>query len=77
MACAYLQSPRVSFSYLDANYSGREVGRFPDAFIEHAQKRGGFGELLKGLERRYLRTGGTKARKRQLQSKVVVGRRAS
>ena len=78
MVWAYLQSPGVSFSYIDARYSGREVGQLPGAVIKHesehnklkAQQRSGFGDLLKAIERRYLRTGRTKARKKQLQPAV-------
>lgn len=75
MVWAFLHSAGVQFSYIDAKYSGREAGQLPDAIIEHQSEhnrlkalgRSGFGEMLKSLERRYLRTGRTKASKRQLQ----------
>jgi hypothetical protein len=84
MVWAYVQSAGVSFSYIDARYSGREVGQLVDAVIEHdsehnklkARDRGGLAELLKTLERRYLRTGRTRARKRQLQDAPVVLQRS-
>jgi hypothetical protein len=84
MVWAYLHSTGVQFSYIDARYSGREIGQLPDAVIEHnsehnklkAQKRGGIQEMLRAFERRYLRTGRTRARKRQLQTepRVLGGR---
>ena len=80
MVWAYLHSAGVSFSYIDARFSGREVGQLPGAIVEHesehnklkALTRGGIQGMLKAFERRYLRTGRTKARKQQLQDAPVV-----
>jgi hypothetical protein len=80
MVWSYLQSAGVSFSYIDARYSGREVGQLSGAVIEHesehnklkALTRGGIPEMLKAFERRLLRTGRTRARKQQLQDAPVV-----
>jgi hypothetical protein len=82
MVWAFLHSAGVQFRYIDARYSGREVGQLADAVIVHdsehakikAARRGGIMDALRTFERRWLRTGRTKARKRQLQpdSPVVL-----
>src|SRR5262245_6180750 len=56
MVWAFLHSAGVSFDYIDARYSGREVAQLPGAVIEHAsehqklkaQQRGSLHEILKG-----------------------------
>lgn len=80
MVWAYLLRPDVSFTFIDIRYSGRDVGQVPDAVICHdsehnkinAARCSGLQEMLKGLERRYLRTGRTKALNRQLQQDAPV-----
>jgi hypothetical protein len=75
MVWAFLHATGVQFNYIDARYSGREVGQLADACITHdsehakikAARRGGIMHALRTFERRWLRTGRTKARKRQLQ----------
>jgi hypothetical protein len=79
---AYLRSSGagVEFSFIDARYSGREIGQLADAVIAHdsehakikAARRGGIMDALRTFERRWLRTGRTKARKRQLQPDAPI-----
>ncbi len=70
MAWAYLRCPEVAYSQLDPRYSGREVDAIghPEGVVilhdsAHDPQRGGESVKgwLKALERRYLRTGRTKA----------------
>jgi hypothetical protein len=80
MAWAFLSSVGVDFSYIDQRFSGREVGQLPDAVIVHdsehekarKHQRGGLREVLRDIERRYFRTGRTKARKLQGEMSVLV-----
>jgi hypothetical protein len=68
MAWAYLSSPGIHFDYIDQRFSAREIGRIPDAIIEHDSahdearraSRGRFKTLLREFERRLLRTGRTR-----------------
>jgi hypothetical protein len=79
---AYLRSSGagVEFRFIDARYSGREIGQLAGAVIEHdsehnrlrAKKRNGLQESLKAFERRFLRTGRTRARRRHLQQRPVI-----
>jgi hypothetical protein len=80
MVWAFLRSAgATSFSYLDARYSGREVGEMPGAVIEHesahtklkALERGSVRKLLKAIERPF-RSGRTRAHRQQLQDGPVV-----
>ena len=69
MAWAYLSSPGVHFDYIDQRYSARELGTVPDAVIVHdsahdEQRRAARGPIklaLRAFERRFLRTGRTRA----------------
>ena len=69
MAWAYLSSPGVRFDYIDQAYSGREAGTVPDAVIVHNSAhdelrrpaRGPFKQALRAFERRFLRSGRTRA----------------
>ena len=73
MAWAFLSSPGVAFSYLDQNYSGREITAMPDAIIAHdsahekqrRRERGPFKHLLRAIERPF-RSGRTRAAKVEL-----------
>ena len=84
MAWAYLSSPGIHFDYIDQRYSAREIGRIPDAVIEHDSahdearraSRGRFKTLLREFERRLLRTGRTRqSRLKGEMSVLVVPRR--
>jgi hypothetical protein len=81
MAWAYLVSASVRFRYIDQRYSGREVGTIADAVIAHdsahdEQRRAARGRLklaLRAFERRFLRTGRTRAsRLKGEMSKVLL-----
>jgi hypothetical protein len=80
MAWAFLSSVGVGFTYIDQRFSGREVGQLPNAVIVHdsehekarKRQRGGLREVLRDIERRYFRTGRTKARKLQGEMSVLV-----
>jgi hypothetical protein len=73
-AWAFLASPDVAFSYIPAEFSGREIGQLPGAIIEHssahsrqkAQERSPVMEALRSIERRWLRTGRTAKEKATL-----------
>jgi hypothetical protein len=80
MAWAYLSSPGVHFDYIDQRYSAREIGRIPDAVIEHDSahdeerrtSRGRFKTLLREFERRLLRTGRTRQSRLKGEMSVLV-----
>jgi hypothetical protein len=80
MAWAFLASVGVHFSYIDQRYSGREVGQLPDAVICHDSahekqrkgQRSGFKAALQAIERRYFRTGRTKAGKLKGELSVLI-----
>jgi hypothetical protein len=80
MAWAYLSSPSVHFDYIDQKYSAREVGRIPDAVVEHDSahdeerraSRGSFRNLLRELERRLLRSGRTRQSRLKGEMSVLV-----
>jgi hypothetical protein len=80
MAWAYLSSPGVHFDYIDQKYSAREIGRIPDAVIEHDSahdearraSRGRFQTLLREVERRFLRTGRTRQSRLKGEMSVLV-----
>jgi hypothetical protein len=80
MAWAYLSSPGVHFDYIDQKHSAREIGRIPDAVIEHDSahdeerraSRGRFQNLLRELERRLLRTGRTRQSRLKGEMSVLV-----
>jgi hypothetical protein len=80
LAWAYLRSPGVRFDFIDRDYSGREITHLPDAVIVHdsahskqrQRERSGFKNALRAIERRFFRTGRTRARKRQLQPDAPV-----
>jgi hypothetical protein len=77
-ALAFLSSPDVRFHYIDPAYSGRERYQLPDGVIVHesahsgqkTKERGAFKQLLRNIERRFLRTGGTSREKTAL-SQIV------
>ena len=80
MAWAYLSSPSIHFDYIDQRFSAREIGRIPDAVIEHDSahdeerraSRGRFQNLLRELERRVLRTGRTRQSRLKGEMSVLV-----
>jgi hypothetical protein len=80
MAWAYLSSPGVHFDYLDQTYSAREVGTVADAVIVHDSAhdeerraaRGPIRQALRALERRFLRTGRTRAGRLKGEMSVLV-----
>jgi hypothetical protein len=80
MAWAYLSSPGVRFAYIDQRYSAREVGTVADAVIVHdsahdEQRRAARGvvrQTLRALERRFFRTGRTRAGRLKGEMSVLV-----
>ena len=80
MAWAYLSSPGVHFDYIDQRFSAREIGRIPDAVIEHDSahdeerraSRGRFKTLLREFERRFLRSGRTRQSRLKGEMSVLV-----
>jgi hypothetical protein len=75
---AFLNSPGVRFDFIPVKYSGREVGQIEGAVIAHdsahnklkIKSQRGLSGFLKALERRFFRTGRTRALRRQLQTQV-------
>jgi hypothetical protein len=71
LSWAYLSSPDLRFGFIPPEYSGRETGSVPDAVILHdsahereiRSDRSGLSKMLRNFERRWLRTGRTRARK--------------
>jgi len=80
MAWAYLSSPGIHFDYIDQRFSAREIGRIPDAVIEHDSahdeerraSRGRFKTLLREFERRFLRSGRTRQSRLKGEMSVLV-----
>lgn len=80
MVWAFLSCPTVDFRYIDLRYSGREISQLPDGIIYHdsahtkqkAVKRSRFKSTLKAIERRWLRSGRTRAGKLQFQPETPV-----
>jgi hypothetical protein len=80
MAWAYLSSPSIHFDYIDQRFSAREIGRIPDAVIEHDSahdeerraSRGRFKTLLREFERRFLRSGRTRQSRLKGEMSVLV-----
>jgi hypothetical protein len=81
MVWAMLASlPTTRFAYIDQRFSGREIGQTPDAVIEHDSahdeerraRRSGFQNALRAFERRFLRTGKTRASRLKGEMSVLV-----
>lgn len=80
MAWAYLQSPSIDFNYIPQAYSAREVGQTADAVIVHDSAhdeqrraaRGWFGTALREFERRFLRSGRTRASRLKGELSVIL-----
>jgi hypothetical protein len=80
MAWAYLSSPSIHFDYIDQRYSAREIGRIPDAVIEHDSahdearraSRGRVQTMLRAFERRWLRSGRTRQSRLKGEMSVVL-----
>ena len=77
---AFLASRGVAFDFIDQEYSGREAGTVPGAIIEHNSAhdeqrraaRGPIRQVLRAFERRFLRTGRTRARRLKGEMSVLV-----
>lgn len=81
MVWAMLKSlSTTSFSYIDQRYSAREIGTLPDAVIAHdsahdEQRRASRGRIktaLRAFERRFVRTGLTRASRLKGEMSVVL-----
>jgi hypothetical protein len=70
----------TSFDYIDQRFSAREIGQIPDAVIEHDSAhdearraaRGAIKTMLREFERRFLRTGRTRASRLKGEMSVLV-----